>query len=109
LKESGQLISKIKLLKEIKEFRSLIKSKLVFSNLMINEPVVSNKGQYSRIELDYQSLFLGKTGLRPHILLEFTLAHINLPVVSLFVKTLIEETLRDVILSIPCAAYSQLL
>lgn len=46
------------------------------------------------MEIHYPSIFPVKTGLRPHILLELTLASIRLPALSISVKTLIEDTLK---------------
>ena len=49
-----------------------------------------------RIEMQYPSVFSVATGLRPHILLEFTLSNIQLPTEALNVNTLIENTLNDI-------------
>lgn len=101
IKEIGEHLSKTRLLKELKIFRSLIQSKLTHLDLSIGNTVVRNEGQYSRIELDYPSVFPFNTRLRPHILLEFTLSNIRLATSSLPIKTLIEETLENIILFSP--------
>lgn len=101
IKKTEVMFSKSRLLKELKEFRSKIKLKLAHLALIIDEPVVRNEGKYSRIELHYTSIFPTNAGLRPHILLEFTLADIHLPAIDLPVRTLIEEILKNTILFEP--------
>lgn len=94
LKNIGNPFSKNLLLKELKQFRSLILSKLITSGLSIGEPIVRNEGQYSRIEINYPSTFPTQTRLRSHILVEFTLSDIRLPTAALSINTLIEDTLK---------------
>lgn len=89
-------VSKSRLLKELKEFRAQINSSLMLPGLITSVPVVRNEGKYSRIEMDYPSVFPVSAGLRPHILLEFTLSDVRLTVESLSVKTLIEQTLENI-------------
>jgi predicted nucleotidyltransferase component of viral defense system len=88
--------SKSRMLKELKEFRSYIQSKLTFSNMTTGDPRVRNEGQYSRIEIIYPSLFPLNTNLRPHVLLEFTVSDVRLSIESLSVRTLIEDILEKV-------------
>ncbi len=99
LKKIDVNLSKTKFLKELKEFRSHIKSNLILPDMITGIPVVRNEGQYSRIDINYPSIFPASTRLRPHILLEFTVSDIRLPATILPVKTLIEETLENIILS----------
>lgn len=61
-----------------------------------SEPRVRNEGQYSRIEIAYPSIYSSNNFLRPHVLLEFTVSEIRLSVEKLLVKTLIEDTLKDI-------------
>lgn len=61
-------------------------------------PVVRNEGRYSRIDINYPSLFPASTRLRSHILLEFTVSNTHFATTTLPVKTLIEETLENVII-----------
>lgn len=93
-KNRGKAFSKNLLLKELKQFRSLILSKLIIADLTLGQPIVRNEGQYSRIEINYSSAFPATTSLRPHILLEFTLSDIRLPTINLSINTLIEDTLK---------------
>ncbi len=101
LKKTDVTFSKTRLMKELKEFRSQIKSKLILPGLITNEPIVRNEGQYSRIEINYPSAFPVSNGLRPHILLEFTLSDIRLSVENLSVKTLIESILKNTVIFLP--------
>jgi nucleotidyltransferase AbiEii toxin of type IV toxin-antitoxin system len=94
LKNIRKSFSKSLLLKELKQFRSLILSKLITSGLSIGEPIVRNEGQYSRIEINYPSALPTQTRLRPHILVEFTLSDIRLSTAALSINTLIEDTLK---------------
>lgn len=96
IKKSNQNFSKTRLLKELKEFRSYIKSKLAFPHMVTGDPRVRNEGQYSQIEIVYPSLFPSNANLRPHVLLEFTVSDVRLSIVNLIVKTLIEETLEKI-------------
>lgn len=95
IKKIDATFSKNRLVKELKKFRLYIKSKLVFPDLIISEPIVRNNGQYSKIEIYYPSSFPLHSGLRPHILLEFTLSDIRLAVDKRPVKTLIEENMEN--------------
>src|SRR5262245_51374669 len=51
IKNTAMNFTKTRLMKELKEFRSHIKSKLILTDLITSEVVVRNEGQYSRIEL----------------------------------------------------------
>lgn len=93
--------SKTRLLKELKQFRTYIQSQLNLAGLTASEPIVRNEGRYSRIDLTYPSSFETNEGLRPHILLEFTLSDVRRDVVDLPVKTLIETNLKNVVLLPP--------
>ncbi|HDV6634245.1 TPA: nucleotidyl transferase AbiEii/AbiGii toxin family protein [Legionella pneumophila] len=93
--------SKTRLLKELKQFRTYIQSQLNLAGLSASEPIVRNEGRYSRIDLTYPSSFETNEGLRPHILLEFTLSDVRRDVVDLPVKTLIEANLKSVVLLPP--------
>lgn len=93
--------SKTGLLKELKQFRTYIQSQLNLAGLTASEPIVRNEGRYSRIDLTYPSNFETNEGLRPHILLEFTLSDVRRDVVNLPVKTLIEANLKNVVLLPP--------
>lgn len=95
-REMGAGFSKSRLLKELKEFRAQINSSLMLPGLITGTPVVRNEGKYSRIEMNYPSVFPVSTRLRPHILLEFTLSNVRLAVESLSVNTLIEQTLENI-------------
>lgn len=101
IKKMDIAFSKNRLMKELKKFRLYIKSKLVLPDLIISEPIVRNDGQYSKIEIDYPSAFPINIGLRPHILLEFTLSEIRLAVNKMPVKTLIEDNIENASLFIP--------
>ena len=96
VKQMDAVLSKSRLLKELKEFRAQINSSLMLPGLITGVPVVRNEGKYSRIEMDYPSVSPVNAGLRPHILLEFTLSNVRLAVESLSVKTLIEQTLKNI-------------
>ena len=98
VKNSGENYSKSKLLKELKQFRSDLRFRLMLPGLIVGEPKVRNEGQYSKIEICYPSVFPLSTNLRPHVLLEFTVSNIRLPIENLSVKTLIEETLGNLVL-----------
>jgi len=91
--------TKSRILKELKEFRVYIKSKLMLTGLVINEPVVRNEGQYSRIEIEYPTIFQPSVRLRQNILLEFTISEIRLSIESLSIETLIEEVLKNIVIS----------
>lgn len=93
--------SKTRLLKELKEFRSQIGSKLILPGITTGESRVRNEGKYSRIELNYSSVFPVSTSLRPHILLEFTVSDVRLLIENLSISTLIEETLENAVIFPP--------
>ncbi len=95
LKNITKSYSKSKLLKELKEFRTHLKSQLMVLGLDVGEPVVRNEGKYSQIEINYPSGFSLNSQLRPHVLLEFTVSNIRLRSENLHVRTLIEETLEN--------------
>lgn len=95
---NAQNFSKTKLLKELKEFRTHIQSRLELSGLNVGEPKVRNEGKYLYIEVNYPIVFPSHAGLRPHILLEFTVSDVHLSIENLFIRTLIEETLGQEIL-----------
>ncbi|CAL7961233.1 conserved hypothetical protein [Gammaproteobacteria bacterium] len=101
IKETDVIFSRTLLLKELKKFRSHIKSKLTLLGLTIGDPIVRNEGRYLRIELYYVSVFHTNKELRSHILLEFTLSDIRLPVKNLLIRTLIEDTLENTVIFMP--------
>ncbi len=103
VKKMDVIFSKSRLMKELKEFRSKIKSKLTFPDLITGKPVARNEGQYSQIELEFSSVFPVSSGLRPHILLEFTLSDIRLSTEHLSIKTLIEDVLKNTMIFAPCS------
>ena len=96
VKQRDAGFSKSQTLKELKKFRAQINSSLMLPGLVTGIPVVRNEGKYSRIEMNYPSIFPVNVGLRPHILLEFTLSDVRLAVENLSVKTLIEQTLENI-------------
>lgn len=101
IKKMDVAFSKTRLMKELKEFRSIIKSKLSFPDLITGDPIVRNEGQYSKMEINYPSAFPVNTRLRPHILLEFTLSDIRLAVEELPIRTLIEDNIENTIIFTP--------
>jgi len=101
IKKTDTVFSRTLLSKELKKFRSHIKSKLTLLGLTAGDPIVRNEGRYLRIELYYDSVFHTSKELRPHILLEFTLSGIRLPIENLLIKTLIEDTLEDTVIFMP--------
>jgi len=100
-KETTASLSKTLFFKELKIFRAQIQSSLILPGLEISTPIVRNSGKYLKIEIYYTSIFPATVGLRPHILLEFTVSDLRLSVEKLSVKTLIEETLKNVSISPP--------
>lgn len=96
IKKVDGSFNKTRFLKELKQFRALILSKLSIPGLTVGQPIVLNEGQYSRIEVNYPSIFPESIRLRPHVLLEFTLSDIHLSIENLCIKTLIEVTLKNV-------------
>lgn len=101
LKKPEVYLSKTRKLKELKNFRESIKATLKLSNFTLGNSTVRDEGQYSRLEINYSSVFSAKTRLRSHILLEFTISESRLSTIPLAVKTLIEETLDNVIVYEP--------
>ena len=101
IKKTDVIFSRTLLLKELKKFRSHIKLKLTLLGLTMGDPIVRNEGRYLRIELYYPSVFHASKELRPHILLEFTLSDIRLPVEILPIRTLIEDTLENTVIFVP--------
>lgn len=97
LKTSNVYLSKTRKLKELKNFRESIKATLTLLNFTLGNSTVRDEGQYSCLEINYSSVFSAKTGLRSDILLEFTISESRLSTIPLDVKTLIEETLDNVI------------
>ncbi len=96
IKKMDGSFSKTRFLKELKQFRTLIISKLNIPGLTLGQPVVLNEGQYSRIEVNYPSTFPVNIRLRPHVLLEFTLSDVRLSIEKLCIRTLIEVTLKNI-------------
>ena len=94
-------LSKSRLKNELKEFRSLIRSTLVVPDLSVTNDVARNEGRYQQITLKYPFSFLIGSALRPDIKVEFTVADILLPTDELEVKTIIEDTIKEVNLFTP--------
>lgn len=95
-KNTTTTLSKSRFLKELKQFRLQIMSKLTLPGFTIVDRDARNEGRYSWVKLDYPSPFPPSTRLRPDILLEFTLADIRLSTETFPVKTLIEDTLETI-------------
>lgn len=95
LKSNGN-VSKSRLKKELKEFRLLIRSKLFFPHLSVTNDVSRNEGRYQQITLKYSHSFPVSLALRPDVKVEFTFASILLSIDRLEVKTLIENTIKEV-------------
>lgn len=89
-------LSRSHLNKELKKFHRQVKSSLILPELSVSEEVARNEGKYQRIVLKYPYSFPMSQTLRPEIMLEFTLSDIRLPINELQVKTIIEDTLKDV-------------
>jgi predicted nucleotidyltransferase component of viral defense system len=100
-KINGFNLNKTQLLKELKKFRLQINTRLKETGLNIGELCIRNEGRYFYINIDYPSVFSINKGLRPHILLEFTLANVHLTIEHLSIKTLIEDTLDNTIITKP--------
>ena len=94
LKNTDEILSKSRLLKELKKFRAQIMSSLVLPNLTIGEHAARNEGQYMRAELIYPALFTASDTLRPHLLLEFTLSDVRLSTENLTINTIIEDVMQ---------------
>lgn len=78
IKKQNENYSKSRFVKELKQFRSNIMSKLEIPGLAIGQSIVRNEGKYSQIELEYPASFPNNVRLRPHVLLEFTISDIRL-------------------------------
>lgn len=92
LKNKNAFSSKNQLLKELKKFRLLIVEMLAsLPSLSIVESVSRNDGRYLRVCLAYPSVFDINNTLRAHILLEFVLSDVKLPVENLEVNSLIQD------------------
>jgi len=97
-KNTAACFSKTRLIKELKEFRCLINSKLLLPSLTADKPIARNEGQYSRIQMNYPATFSLNSELRPHILLEFTVSDVRLEPENLSINTIIEDTLENVVI-----------
>lgn len=107
--EHSQL-SKSNYLKTLKTFRDEIISTLEKNKFSCKETVVRNEGKYLSIQLEYASVFAPNPTLRPHLLLEFTASEISLPLQSLSLTTLIQETLQIVDMesfTLPCISIEE--
>lgn len=93
--------SNSRLKKELKEFRSLLRSTLILPDLSITNDVTRNEGRYQQITLKYPYSSPITSALRPNIKIEFTFADILLPIVELEIKTLIEDNLDGIKLFSP--------
>lgn len=100
-KQITKNFSKTRFFKELKQFRSNIISKLQIADLTSDTSIVCNEGQYLRVQLNYPSIFSINSNLRPHILLECTLADVHLSLENLSIRTLIEDTLENVVIFEP--------
>ena len=74
--------SKSYILKKLKAFHLELQERFTIPNLIASDPLVRNKGKYSRIDFTYPSAFILNENLRPHILFEFTLSNIRRDVVK---------------------------
>lgn len=88
--------SKSRLKKELKEFRSHIRSTLIVPDLTVENDVTRNEGRYQQITLKYPYSFPIGNALRPDIKIEFTFADILLPTNELEIKTIIEDNFKEV-------------
>ena len=96
-------LSKSRLVKELKEFRSHIRSKLVVPDLLVTNDYARNEGRYQQVTLKYPHSFPVGGALRPDIKVEFTFADILLSTDELQVRTLIEDNLKGINIFIPPA------
>ncbi len=94
VKNKEDFISKSKMLKELKEFRSQIMTALSFPDISVNDSAVRNEGKYSRAELVYPALFTANDTLRPHLLLEFTVSDVRLKTENRSINTIMEDVLK---------------
>src|SRR3990167_8031994 len=90
--------SRSRLIKELKEFRSKMKSSLIVPGLTVSEDLVCNEGKYQRVILKYPCSSQINSTLRPDLLLEFTLSDIRFSIENLSVKTIIESVLKEITL-----------
>jgi hypothetical protein len=96
--KNNKIFTRSRLIKELKEFRTQIKSSLVVPGLTTIEDVSRNEGKYQRVILQYPYTYPISPTLRPDLLLEFTLSDIRLSVEDLSIKTIIEDVLKEMIL-----------
>lgn len=96
---NSESFTRSRLSKELKDFRNHIQSNLGLTNLTLGEQIVRNEGRYLHIEINYPTIFTSNANLRPHILLEFTVSDTHLPLENISIKTLIEDTLEDIVIS----------
>ena len=99
--KSNENFSKSRLKNELKKFREQIRSTLSIPDLTVTNDVARNEGRYQQIILQYPHSNPMSAALRPDIKVEFTYSKIQLPTNKLQIKTLIEDTLNDVILFQP--------
>lgn len=97
----GGNFSKSRLKKELKEFRSLVRSALILPDLVVTNDVARNEGRYQQITLKYPYSFPIGSALRPDIKIEFTFADILLPTNELEIKTIIEDNFKEINLFSP--------
>lgn len=93
--------SKSRLKKELKEFRSKIRSLLTIPNLPVISDITRNEGRYQQVNLKYPNSFSINSSLRSGIKIEFTFADIHLSIDELQVKTIIEDTFDTIKLFTP--------
>ena len=109
--KTNENFSRSRLIKELKEFRALIKLSLIIAGLTTIEDVARNEGKYQRVILKYPNTYPISSALRPDLLLEFTLSDIRLSVENLSVKTIIEDVLKEVSLftspQTPCISVNE--
>lgn len=111
IKNKDVFISKSKMLKELKEFRSQIMSVLQLSGLNITNTAVRNEGKYSRVQLNYPAVFAVNEILRPYLLLEFTLSDVRFAPKPLSIQSIMEDILKIEILNssvINCVAVNEM-
>lgn len=101
LKNTTPTFSRSRLIKELKNFRTQIKSSLTSTDLMISDTAARNEGKYLRSKLTYPALFNADDILRPHLLLEFTFSYVRLPTTILTINTIIEDILKTAAIFTP--------
>jgi len=103
--------SRSRLIKELKEFREQIKSSILITGLVTIEDTARNEGKYQRVILKYPHTYPISATLRPDILLECTLSDVRLSIKDLSVKTIIENTLKEITLftapATPCISIDE--